>query len=1518
LLLLPITAGTNTQLPVSLSLPLGAEIVYATGGLTITKTASPTPTVNQGGTLAYDLVIRNDTPFSLTQVVVTDTVPANTQCIFMPDPPAGWLFSGTTSCQQNNLAFWNLQPPNAGFGGFITAGTSITLSYVVAVNQPLPDLTQIVNAASSYGVRAATPSNFTDSGAENINTTVFAPAWEISKIVDPSPTVEPGDSLTYTLTVTNNGHLATSGPYTIIDEIPANTNYITGSASPTATFDGTSLTWVLTAPVAINQAINLSYGVTVTRPLTDNIEIRNDTYSVSGGNVFSPAIGAPVTVTVDAPVTLTLVKADDPDPVQAGDLINYTLILTNDNSSKGPASNVVVTDALPANTTLVDAGFIGPASGITTTAGSVITWTITNPDTLPVGQATTLFMIVRVASPLPNNTIITNDIYNASASNGVVTVLGQPVVTTTVNSTPTLEIFKVGLPEPVEAGGQLTYTIHYTNSGNADATNVLIDDVFPLSTTFNSEDSNPIIHPGSATPNGRQWNINLLAGNGGVGVITLTLNVDAPQNSGTQLTNVVSISSSEVIVPVSFTATNTISSSPRLHIVKFDDPDPVAVGSFLTYTLVFSNDGNADAIGAVITDDLDSGVSFNGASGGGTLNGNEVNWSNLNVPANGLDQTLLFSVTVAPTLPHNSLLTNNVQIVSGNVVATDSITTLVQAPSLTITKVVSPTGIIRAGDTIEYTIIYTNTGAVDITPPGILITDTFPVSVTNIVSGTTGAILVADSPPDLVWSDANLPANGGSGIITITGQVITSPWASSGGQINNGVIVAGNGYSATNSVGIQGRPGLPVTMTVIPLPPTTPVGTNILVGVQAQDIYGNDIFDGTPITLTTSLAGSRLNGSGAPLIINSSGGGITATLSSTVAGTTTLTGQVAGASGILTQTAVATFTPGAVVSFTLQATTPQTAGITFPITITAIDNFGNRVTSANNTITISDTTGTIAPTSVALINGGRIFSFTVFSATSPALDRITAISGTITGTVDVEILPNVPANLTLLLNPTSIQVCGTANVTTTVTDAFGNNRPGDPVTLGVTPLPALVTLSPSAGAIGSSGVFTSLLTGNAAGSQNVTAQSGSLNDSAGITINNPPIPTTMTLTVAPNPLATGGNTALVTATVSDCNGFSAGQTITFTVSNPGLASLPANPTIATTNSSGVATTTLTSNSIPQDGTVIITATTGTLTRTVSVILQTPALTITKTASPASGTEVRPGNIINYTLRVTNTGSGPASNVVMTDVLPAGVSFASCTSTSGATCSGGSTTTVTTPTLNAGQAFTANIQVAVTAATSGTILSNTANIRSSQTPLITSNLVAHSVTTASLDIFLPIIFKNFAASPDLIGSFSLSPANPSAGQPVVVTVVITNVGNGATGDGFWVDFYINPNPVPTVGNQRWDKLGSTVTPKQGIAWVIPASGLAPGASLTLTSNGVGGLAPSAPHTVWSGNFVGGTQDLFVYVDSFSLNASPNGGIIESNESNNRSELHFINPLAGQGQIDLSSLPDPAALPPRWDP
>ena len=59
---------------------------------------------------------------------------------------------------------------------------------------------------------------------------VSTAAWQITKIVTPAATVQPGGSLTYTLTLTNVGDLPTSGVYTITDELPNHTHYV--SADP--------------------------------------------------------------------------------------------------------------------------------------------------------------------------------------------------------------------------------------------------------------------------------------------------------------------------------------------------------------------------------------------------------------------------------------------------------------------------------------------------------------------------------------------------------------------------------------------------------------------------------------------------------------------------------------------------------------------------------------------------------------------------------------------------------------------------------------------------------------------------------------------------------------------------------------------------------------------------------------------------------------------------------------------------------------------------------------------------------------------------------------------------------------------------------------------------------------------------------------------------------------------------------------------------------------------------------------
>ena len=88
---------------------------------------------------------------------------------------------------------------------------------------------------------------------------------------------------------------------------------------------------------------------------------------------------------VDEQADLSITKSDDADPVTAGTDLTYTLVVTNDGPSD--ATNVEVTDAVPAGTSFVSAD-----NGGIEAAGTV-TW---NLGTLADGATVTLHVTVHV------------------------------------------------------------------------------------------------------------------------------------------------------------------------------------------------------------------------------------------------------------------------------------------------------------------------------------------------------------------------------------------------------------------------------------------------------------------------------------------------------------------------------------------------------------------------------------------------------------------------------------------------------------------------------------------------------------------------------------------------------------------------------------------------------------------------------------------------------------------------------------------------------------------------------------------------------------------------------------------------------------------------------------------------------------------------------------------------------------------------------------------------------------------
>ncbi|GAB5403266.1 MAG: SdrD B-like domain-containing protein [Aureliella sp.] len=203
------------------------------------------------------------------------------------------------------------------------------------------------------------------------------------------------------------------------------------------------------------------------------------------------------------------------------------------------------------------------------------------------------------------------------------------------------------------------------------------------------------------------------------------------------------------------------------------------------------------------------------------------------------------------------------------------------------------------------------------------------------------------------------------------------------------------------------------------------------------------------------------------------------------------------------------------------------------------------------------------------------------------------------------------------------------------------------------------------------------------------------------------------------------------------------------------------------------------------------------------------LAITKTDSTDP---VIAGNALTYTLTVTNNGPSTATGVTVSDVLPAGVTFTSTSSSQGSSANSGGTVTASLGTIAPGANATVTIVVDVDEATR-TSLSNTATVTSTETDSNTANNTATEPTTVNANIDLAVTKVD-----------DIDPIAP--GSTLQYTMVVTNNG-----------------PSQATGVTLNDTLPS------GLTFVSATStvGTATGAGNVVTGN-IGTLASGASATV----------------------------------------------------------------------
>jgi len=149
--------------------------------------------------------------------------------------------------------------------------------------------------------------------------------------------------------------------------------------------------------------------------------------------------------------------------------------------------------------------------------------------------------------------------------------------------------------------------------------------------------------------------------------------------------------------------------------------------------------------------------------------------------------------------------------------------------------------------------------------------------------------------------------------------------------------------------------------------------------IQTQNASSNpvNVDSDTTVTLSSTSANGKFSLSNSPWIditsvtIVAASNSVSFYYKDTTAGAPTITAAESPSEGWTDATQQQTVNPAALDHFTFATiSSPQTAGTGFTITIMARDAYNNNVTSYTNTNTLSDSTGTIAPTSTGAFSSG--------------------------------------------------------------------------------------------------------------------------------------------------------------------------------------------------------------------------------------------------------------------------------------------------------------------------------------------------------------------------------------------------------------------------------------------------------------------------------------------------------------------------------------------------------------------